>query len=254
MIEAEVAGKVGVQPFFQWWGYNPGVDTVTNLGPDAIFYPYLIPSADDKEVLQSIFFANGSYTVVSKTCKNPEAAIKLINYYAYMIDESTGVEKPEVISGFTDKDMAHVVGAFRVLNPACDYEQYQNVSAALKSEDTTNFTTNGMWQKYNNSVEYLKNQTPSAIGDFLQQGAEKSSYGLSTQILDSEKYIKTKLWGTSPEALLSYGTTLDDILTEGFTKIIMGVESIDYFDTVVEEWYAAGGETVTAQMNEMYGE
>ncbi len=248
-----VAGKAGIQPFYQWWGYNPGVDTVTNNGVDAVFYPYAMPSADGKEVYQSIFFANGSYTVVSKQCKNPEAAIKLINFYGYMLDESTGKEDQETISAFTDNDMAHVVGAFRVLNPACDYEQYQHVSKALVDGDTSSFTTSGMWQKYNNSVEFKTNGTPGATGDYLQQGAPKTAYGLATQVLDSNKYVKSELWGATPETLLNYGTTLDDLLTEGFTKIIMGEESIDYFDTVVQNWHAAGGEEATKAMNDAYG-
>jgi putative aldouronate transport system substrate-binding protein len=253
MVEADVAGTVGVQPFYQWWGYNPGVDTVKNLGPEAIFEPYQIPSANGKEVLQSVFYANGSYTVVSKKCKHPEAALKLINYYGYMIDDSTGKEDKETISAFTDNDMAHVVGAFRVLNPNCDYDQYVQVSAALQSGDTSKLTTSGMWQKYNNSVEYKNNQTPAAVGDFLQQGNDRCAYKLAKDVLDNNKYIKSELWGVSPEQLLSYGTTLEDILTEGFTKIILGEESVDYFDTVVENWMAAGGEAVTAAMNEQYG-
>ena len=42
------------------------------------------------------------------------------------------------------------------------------------------------------------------------------------------------MWGPATETLLSAGSTLDDILTEGFTKIIVGEESIDYFDTLVD--------------------
>jgi putative aldouronate transport system substrate-binding protein len=249
-----VAGKVGMQPFFQWWGYNPGVDTVTNLGKDAIFYPYMIPSADGKDVKQSIFFANGSYTVVSKKSKSPEAVIKIMNDYAYIVDEGYGKEEPEMISALLDKDIAHVVGAFRVLNPNSDYEQYEHVTAAFAAKDTTGLTTSGMWQKYNNSVEFITNATPAAVGDYLQQGAPKTAYGLSKQILDSEAYIKTKMWGVTPEALASYGSTLDDILTEGFTKIIMGAENIDYFDTLVNNWLAAGGDAATKAVNEAYGE
>lgn len=254
MNEPVVSGQVGVQPYYQWWGYNPGVDTVSNNGPEAIFEPYLIPSAvGEDKVIQSIFSANGTFTVVSKDCKNPEAVFKLLNFYGYMVDESTGVEDGATISAFTDNDMAHVVGAFRVLNPNCDYQQFAQVSKSLASGDTSNLTTSGMWQKYNNSVEFKTNKTPGSTGDYMQQGNEKSAYGLSTYILDNKLYLQSKLWGASPDSLLNYGTTLDDLLTEGFTKIIMGVEDVDYFDTLVENWAKAGGDEVTAEINEMYG-
>ncbi|KUP25100.1 extracellular solute-binding protein [Paenibacillus sp. DMB5] len=248
-----VAGKVGMQPYYQWWGYNPGVDTISNLGKDAIFYPYLIPTTDGKEAKQSIFFANGNYTVIKKGFKHPEAAIKLLNDYAYIVDEGVGKESEETLSALLDNDMAHVVGAFRVLNPNSDYEQFEAVSAALQSKDTSGLTTAGMWQKYNNSVDFINNATPGATGDYLQQGAPKTAYGLSKKVLDSGNYIKTALWGASPEALASFGTTLDDILTEGFTKIIMGTESIDYFDTVVQNWRTAGGDAAAEAVNAAYG-
>ncbi|MHA6530125.1 type 2 periplasmic-binding domain-containing protein [Paenibacillus sp. BAC0078] len=248
-----VAGKVGMQPYYQWWGYNPGVDTVANLGKDAVFYPYQLPSITGKEAKQSIFFANGSYIVAKKSFKHPEAAIKLLNDYAYIVDEAVGKESKELLSSLLDNDMAHVVGAFRVLNPNSDYEQFEAVSAALKSNDTSGLTSAGMWQKYNNSVDFIKNATPGAAGDYLQQGSPKPAYGLAKQVLDSGNYIKTALWGAAPEALASYGTTLDDILTEGFTKIIMGAESIDYFDTVVQNWQTAGGDAATEAVNAAYG-
>ena len=33
----------------------------------------------------------------------------------------------------------------------------------------------------------------------------------------------------------------------------MGEETVDYFDTIVQNWMAAGGEAATNEMNEMYG-
>jgi ABC-type sugar transport system, periplasmic component len=249
-----VSGKAGVQPYYQWWGYNPGVDTVTNQGKDAVFYPYLIPTVDGQTATQSVFFANGAYTVVNKHSKHPEAAIKLLNFYAYILDEGAGKETPETLSAMLDKDIAHVTGAFKIINPMTDYEQFERVSEALQTNDTSAFTTSGMWQKYNNSVEFIKNATPAATGDYLQQGSPKPAYGLAKSILDNEQYIKTAMWGAPPKELVKYGSTLDDILTEGFTKIIMGSESIDYFDTIVKNWHAAGGEEATAAVNAMYGQ
>lgn len=253
MNSGVVSGKSGLQPYYQWWGYNPGVDTVTNQGKDAVFYPYLIPTVDGQVATQSVFFANGAYTVVNKKSKHPEAAIKLLNFYAYVLDEGTGNETPETLSAMLDKDIAHVTGAFKIINPMTDYEQFTQVSEALKSKDTSKFTTSGMWQKYNNSVEFLTNGTPAATGDYLQQGSPKPAYGLAKSILDNNQYIKTAMWGAPPKELAKYGSTLDDILTEGFTKIIMGSESIDYFDTLVKNWHAAGGEEATTAVNAMYG-
>jgi putative aldouronate transport system substrate-binding protein len=59
--------------------------------------------------------------------------------------------------------------------------------------------------------------------------------------------------GPAPEEMANYGSTLDDILTEGFTKIIIGEQPLSYFDAVVAEWKAAGGDVVTAAVNKTYG-
>lgn len=249
-----VSGKSGVQPYYQWWGYNPGVDVVTKFGKEAVFYPYLMPSANGDTVNHSIFFANGVYTVVNKKFKNPEAALKLLNFYAYILDEGAQKETPETLSAMLDKDIAHVTGAFKIINPMTDYEQFERVSEALQSEDTSMLTTSGMWQKYNNSVEFIKNGTPAAAGDYLQQGSPKPAYGLAKSVLDNDQITKTAMWGAPPKELVRYGSTLDDILTEGFTKIIMGSENIDYFDKVVKNWYTAGGGEATEAVNQMYGE
>lgn len=253
MNETVVAGEVGVQPFYQWWGYDPGTNVVSNLGPDAYFEPYAIPSANGEKVMQSIFCANNSYTVVSKKCQNPEAAIKLINFYGYMVDDSNGKEDKDTINAFVNDGMNHTVGAFRILNPESDYQEYVHVSEALKTGDTSGLTTPVMQLKYDSCKEYMEKGTANFVGYCLQVGFDRCAYGIGKDILDNEDYIRSSLWGASPETLLNAGSTLDDILTEGFTKIIIGQEPIDYFDTVVQNWKTAGGDAATEEMNEMYG-
>jgi len=248
-----VAGKVGVQPHYQWWGYSPGVDVVTNLGKNAIFYPYNIPSANGEEVIHSVSFLNGNYVVVNKKAKNPEAVIKLINFYAYMMDEGFSKESQETLAAFVNDGLEHAPQPFKVTNPNTDYEQFVKVSEAMKKKDTSNFTATGQWQKYNNSIEFETKGTPAAVGDYLQQGAPRSAYGLAKPYIDNNQYIKNSLWGAQPKELAKYGSTLDDILTEGFTKIIMGKESIDYFDKLIKDWREAGGDEATEAVNKMYG-
>ena len=54
-----------------------------------------------------------------------------------------------------------------------------------------------------------------------------------------------RMTGSLPEDATIYGTTLDDLLVEGFTKIIVGEQPLSYFDTLVTEWHNSGGNTVT---------
>ena len=239
MNQDVIAGKVGVQPYYQWWGWNPGKDEVTAQGENAYFEPFMIPSANGEDVLQSIFFANTTYTVVSKKCKYPEAALKLINFYGYVCGDAVNEKGMEWTDQYLYEERTHN-GAFRVMDPVNEERMYLETVEALKIKDSSNIKT------------LSGRHDPTAIGSVLQVGIERCSYGLAKEILDNNQYIKSELKGFTPETILKTGTTLDDILTEGFTKIIIGDQPIEYFDTIVESWKKAGGEQATKEMNELY--
>lgn len=253
MMAKVVSGEVGVMPWFQWWGYSPGPDVVTNFGPEAIFEPYFLPSIDGKPVKQAVNFANTEYIVVNKNAKNPEAIMKLLSFSVYINKEAVGIEPEEVLAEFIDGSRHLGAGTFIVRDVLGDYNQVTNIKEALAANDPSKLTTSAARQKYSVILDFLENKTPSSVGDYMQQGHEKSAYGIGKEVLDNGDFFLSKLWGESPEELLQYGSTLDDLLLEGFTKIIMGIEPVDHFDEVVTQWKAAGGDSVTEAMNAMYG-
>ncbi len=254
MFQDAINGNVGVIPFAQWFGYNPGPQIVENLGPEAIFEPYPIPSANGTEVKGSVGFGNIGYIVVSNNCKNPEGVLKLINFWCYMMDDAAGNEDLEFISSLYDNNYPNCVRPLTVINPMTDYNQYTRVKDALAKGLDVDVTELGKdASKYNSCVAWLTEQDPDGVGDWLQQGNDKSAYGIAKEYLDNGIYVKDAKWGMDTPTLQSSGSTLNDILVEGFTKIIIGVEDIDYFDTLVEQWWKAGGEMATAEMNETYG-
>ena len=255
MSQEVVSGKAGINPFYQWWGDDPGVAVIGNLGPDAIFDAYEIPSAIGQEVTYPITFPNYGYIVVSKDCEHPEAALKLLNLFAYLSDDAAGVEDPEWLNNFFDKAYPVIPYGLRVFNPQTDYEQYVQVSSALAEDGEVDVAALGKNSaKYFNCVEFLENGTPAAVADFCQQGnGEHAAYYISKNALDEGRIVTDAMWGSPTMTIGNMGSTLDDILLEGFTKIIVGQESIDYFDTLVAEWEAAGGAMATQEINETSG-
>lgn len=254
MFQDAINGNVGVIPFAQWFGYNPGPQIVENLGPEAIFEPYPIPTANGAEVKGSVGFGNIGYIVISNNCKNPEGVLKLINFWCYMMDDAAGKEDLEFISSLYDNNYPNCVRPLTVINPMTDYNQYTRVKDALAKGLGVDVTELGKdASKYNSCVAWLTEQDSDSVGDWLQQGNDKSAYGIAKEYLDNGIYVKDAKWGMDTSTLQSSGSTLNDILVEGFTKIIIGVEEIDYFDTLVEQWWKAGGEMATAEINETYG-
>ena len=118
-------------PYAQWVGYNPGPDVISNLGAEAVMDAYAIPSANGEEVKSSIKYSNLGYIVVSKKCQNPEAAVKLLNFYSYMMDEAQGKEDTKFIDSLFNNAYTNIPYALRVINPMTDYNQFEKVTSYL---------------------------------------------------------------------------------------------------------------------------
>lgn len=58
----------------------------------------------------------------------------------------------------------------------------------------------------------------------------------------------------TPESRAKYGAELDKILNEGYINIITGEKPLDYFDEMVDKWYANGGDIMTKEANEIYAQ
>lgn len=250
--EDAVNGKLGIYPFKNWLGWTAGTDMISNLGREAYLEAYAVPTANGEKVLYPLDCDNYTYTVVSKNCKNPEAALKCINFFAYMENEAAedGYSQEEILSYF---DVEHAAQVMRVQDPNLDRATFEVASKAIKEQDESLLETRKQTQAYADIVNFVNDGSPTAVGGYMLWGPEKSAYSVAEPIIAAGDTIKNKVWAVTPDAITRAGTTLNDILTEGFTKIIMGEESIDYFDTLVEDWKAAGGDEATQAVNEMYG-
>lgn len=257
MMQGMINGECGVIPFAQWFGYNPLPDLIKNQGPDAVFYPYEIPTQDGSPIMGSVSFNNNGYVVISKDCQNPEAVMKIVNFYIYTVNDAVGVETNEYLSELHSFNYPNVVRGTRIINPMNDYNQYLQVKDAYdrylagEEVDTSALGTN--LSKYESCVKWTESQDPNGVGDWLQQGNDRSAYGIAKKYVDEEQYVKDAKWGPDTPTLQAAGSTLNDILIEGFTNIIIGEKPIDYFDEIVQQWLTAGGAQATAEINETYG-
>ena len=68
----------------------------------------------------------------------------------------------------------------------------------------------------------------------------------------NQGYISA-IYGTLPSNAM-YATECNKILNEGYIAIITGEQPLDYFDTMVEQWYNAGGTVLTEEANELYAQ
>jgi putative aldouronate transport system substrate-binding protein len=252
MLRDAYNGEVGT--FYQqnWAGWQVGSDMVKNAGAGTYFESMNLPSVDGNKILYSRQFSNSTYSVVRKGYKHPEVLVKLINRYVDVLNDSigNGTMTLEEVLPFNTNDMHHVTGPFKV--EFASYQDTKDVSSSVVT-DNKQLGSGNAALFYDEIMKWKNDGDLIGLGRYLQMGYEKASLVRAIAHVDNDQIHKTKVWGASPQAMLDYGTTLDDLLTEGYTKIIMGHEDISYYDTLIEAWKKAGGDEVTTAVNKMYG-
>jgi putative aldouronate transport system substrate-binding protein len=142
--------------------------------------------------------------------------------------------------------LAPVVG----IRPQDDYEAVQ--WAKTHNDDVSKFNSQGSIDAYMQGRSFAKEGNPDGMGEFLQKYHDRGAYAVNINILNNNRWTDVYPKGFTPEDVSSYGSTLTDILKEGFTKIIVGQQPLSYFETLVQEWKASGGDIATQAMNREY--
>jgi len=245
-----VNGNVSMCGGANWYGWV-WQNVCENFGPEAIMDAYEVPTIDGKPCRFPIGFVNDGYGVVSKGFANSEIIVKLINDYAYVLNEAAfdGHMTPEETIPYA-VEQHHVVGPFKVL--LRHYEDVRAVRDAIAT-GVEKFPSGYAMNYYFESIKWTNDQDIAGLGRYVQQGHDMASIYQATFYLDQGRYDYTKTWGPSPQSELDNGSILNDIIFEGATKIVSGAESVDHWDTVVANWLSAGGQEMTDDVNAMYG-
>lgn len=257
-MEPLLAGKVGIF-FGPWWcGYTVADAT---LAGEADWRAYFTPLAEDGNYYTHMPDPASTYVVVSKSCKNPEAAIKIINYLiAYGKDwvaDST-VSKMEIsqfyplwnVYGNADEievstETLEKYLAGEITMDDVDFSQYKllkndmEVVTELKKEPYDDFSLD----KWNLDSDLAKTNLPRLVS--LLVGGNP---------LVNDKYIPVyNAYSGQTETMQAKWANLKKMEEETFAKIIMGKADISEFDTFVENWKNQGGDQILKEINDELG-
>lgn len=237
-----ISSKVGIIFTASSLEYSVGADLVNASGPDAYFKAYAIPSVDGETVMTPIEFPVWSYVCVSSTCEHPEAVIKLLN----MTTDVQLNSDEETYSEFFNSERSWGMIPLQIYNPLDDYNQGKYIPTAVETGDTSMLNLSAM-AKYTLVKDWIENKTPTSAGTYFQVSGE-GAYRIGVQVIDNKQYVYDAFRGVSTPTMKDKKSTLDAMLTESFTKIIMG-DDISSFDTLIQKWYELGGTDMTAEMN-----
>jgi len=263
VIEDIASEKLGIHAGQNWmgWPYTDAVKAlITTYGMDAYMEPYSIPSAvPGKPHIYPMPIDNSDYIVINKNFNNIPAVLKCISYTAWVCMEATtqgALTEDQVFRYLLGGEGRHDMSMLELNDPygngpalvewahKIGLNNYEITEEPMTSEWPAQYDQASPWWKDNDIVGY---------GRWIQQYNPRSSAWLNLEVMNEGRYVPTRLTGALPEDVVSYSSLLDDILIEGFTRIIVGEMPLSYFDTLIAEWKAAVGDEVTQAVNRDYG-
>ena len=254
--EAVLSGKVGIF-FGPWWsGYTVGEAT---LAGEADWRAYFTPLSEDGKYYTHMPDPTSKYVVVSKSCKNPEAAFKIISYLVANEQQWTddgitssemscadfyplwnGYDNADEIEVSTDTLEKYLAG--EITMDDVDFSQHKLLKSdmeavtELKKEPYDDFSLD----KWNLDSDLAKTNLPRLVS--LLVGGNP---------LVNDKYIPVyNAYSGQTETMQAKWANLKKMEEETFAKIIMGKADISEFDTFVENWKNQGGDQILKEIND----
>ena len=257
--EPLLAGKVGIF-FGPWWcGYTVADAT---LAGEADWRAYFTPLAEDGNYYTHMAEPTTKYVVASKSCKNPEAAFKIINY---LIKN----EQQWVADGISSTEMgtSDFYPLFNVYDNADEIEvSYDVLTKYLAGEITMDDVDFSRHKLLKGDMEAVMELKKEPYDDFsldnwnLDSDLAKGNLPRLVSILVGEapsvndKYIPVyNAYNGQTETMQTKWANLKKMEEETFAKIVMGKADISEFDTFVENWKNQGGDQILKEINDELG-
>ncbi|QUI21018.1 extracellular solute-binding protein [Vallitalea pronyensis] len=245
------AGKFGILAHKTWNPFWPLNQMVTD--EHAVkWIPINMPSVGGGEAPGFINAKGNGRFVVNKEYEHPEVLMKMMNVaWKYL-----GVDSEDASIDYHSPDgiVQFKLSIFNYYTPiGTNGIIARGVAKALEQGSIEGSGLNELNQNY--YIESKKYLGGEISGTTWANWAIYNSEGSAIQELalyESGNIKYDEMFWTPGEMYASKWSTLSKLQETTYTKIIMGEESIDAFDTFVEDWKALGGDDITLENNEIY--
>jgi len=248
-----VSGKVGLV-YGEWWYPAWPLNMVKDKDPNAEWKCYPLPTIDGKDakpIINRVWISE--VLAINKKCKNPDAAMKMLNLYA------------EFKEGTYGKDAAAEGGyvynwnPFRLMYPMTIEHLYTFANEALKAnkdpntlEDPMTLSTEDAVKVYKRTKEWLETKKDNNNwGTYFSRVAPDGGWGLVKKMVDGGNVMYNEFYGPVLPTQQEKGASFEKMMEETYDKIIMG-DDIKKFDEYVDKWHKLGGDDLTKETNEWY--
>ena len=246
--ELIASGATGIQYGAMWNAIWPLSMTGMN-DPAADWIACPIPGTDAHP---QIALRVADYVVINAECEHPEAVIKLLNFWC----ETTGASTPEAYAEYLVDDGTGLMTfpqhdiMLKTWSPLRNLDAYYHIKDVLAKNDPSTLNAEEM-VSYNDIVAF-RNGDGSKVGPAKTFGPEGSAFEVMDYYYTNNRFMMDKFTGAQTKTMASKMSICEDKVIEYYTKVIMGVESLDNFDAFVKEVNDLGLADITAEVNEWY--
>jgi putative aldouronate transport system substrate-binding protein len=227
-----------------------------NNDPSADWAVFPWPSATGEPVVHQLEMGVRSIIVVNKDFPNPEAAVKMMNYYYEMLYGETGDYET---FGNDQVDLIWAMGPFFSYRPSINLIPYQDIKSVLNGDMEASELKGASKDYYESVVIENKYDWRIMFGEVpthsFVTGGESAGYYLELLANQDIEYFINRYYGAPTESMAIVGQQLGLMALEYFTKAITGEKNTSTdFDAFVQSWLSNGGQTITNEINEKFGD
>lgn len=261
--ELTLTEKLGAFTGVQWAQFM--ADALPSLwtnNPESDWKLWGLPSVDDVAVKPIVYDNTNQFIVVTSKCKNPEAAVIVLN----LLHKIGAGSATDILPTEEDFRLVWDDWSWLPFTPESihgNVPKWEAVFAAIDNNDPSlvNYNYNALalyndqMNKYINHPEY-RTGTEEEKSNIRGQWATCFSgqmFGMATELNQNGMLTFEKRGPLLTETMIDSQATLDKLELETFTRIITGDADISEFDTFVEQWNTLGGEAITAEINAHFG-
>ena len=240
-----VQGKCGAF-FGLWWAPNNPLMDVIESDPQADWEPYYLTADYQQKDNVYTSFQDNKYVVVRKGYEHPEIVMKIISvlFDFSRYEGAEGTDDAEEINSYF---ALNVDPTARPLVINVDYnEAIYNVTKDIRrvmagTQKESNLTA--LEKSYYDACMVYIDGTDATVEDWAAYKSRISAVGV---LVDGHyKSVRRQYLAESDGEVPNMLATLEK---NAFIQMIVGEQSMDYFDTFVEEWYEQGGQELTEQI------
>ena len=233
-----------------WWAPFNQAQTSTYGSDDAEWVNVSAPVGEDGKINAISTKSYAGFVVVRKDFAYPELAMKIVNVNSEYskqdkTDAAAEVKENQTLAYFNWPLYCEV-------QPGNNAEiMTQHVLDVMDGKADASTLTTEEAGYYESAVRFLEAEEAGQKADAADYSQYTARIPAMTRMINEPANFLVPAFFVTTDSMGSRWASLEKMEMETVLKIITGEQDISTFDTFVEEWKKAGGDTITEEVNEV---